>query len=239
MEPEQLSFEEFFARKIKEKGFSLKRLSDATGIAPVHLENMLRGDFANMPSAPYFHGYLMRLGKMLDFDGEEWWVILKKEGAIKNSGETDAMPKNRFIKKAPPKFLWAIGATVIILIYLGFQAPRIFGKPSLALSFPASNPFTTSSSTLTITGTVQNAETLTLNGDAVTIASDGSWQKGVLLQSGLNTFQITAKKFLGSEADIVEQIVYTPAGNETLNAASGSPIIAPGAFATTTTSTFP
>lgn len=211
---------------MKEKGFSLKRLSDATGIAPVHLENMLRGDFADMPSAPYFRGYLLRLGKMLDFDGEEWWTILKKEGAIKNSGETDSMPKNRFIKKAPPKILWAVGAVVIVLIYLGFQAPRIFGKPSLVLSFPSSNPFTTSSSILTITGTVQNAETLTLNGDAVTISADGSWQKGVLLQSGLNTFQIAAKKFLGGETDVVEQIVYTPTVTvSTSTASTTSPTI--------------
>ena len=69
MNPEEVSFEQFFAERIKAKGFSLKKLADVTGIAPVHIENLLRGDFGHIPSAPYFRGYLIRLGKVLDFDG--------------------------------------------------------------------------------------------------------------------------------------------------------------------------
>ena len=134
MSPNDLPFEQFFAEKIKERGVSLKKLSEMTGIAPAHIESLLRGDYESMPSAPYFHGYLTHLGAVLDFDGEEWWVKLKKEGVIKNSGELDTMPRNRFIKQSPPKYLWWIRAGVIVLIYLAFQAPRIFGKPTLTVT---------------------------------------------------------------------------------------------------------
>src|SRR6202012_5234309 len=80
MIPDNTPFEQFFADKIKERGISLKKLSEATGIAPSHIESLLRGDFESMPSAPYFHGYLLHLGAALDFDGEEWWVKLKNDG---------------------------------------------------------------------------------------------------------------------------------------------------------------
>jgi cytoskeletal protein RodZ len=208
MIPENTPFEQFFAAKIKDKNLSLKKVADATGIAPSHIESLLRGDFDNMPSAPYFHGYLLRLGTVLDFDGEEWWLQLKKEGVIKNSGEFDTLPQNRFLKKAPPKYLWAVGVGIVILIYILFQAPRIFGKPSLTILFPSANPYSTSSSTLVLNGTVGNADSLTLNGDQVTIVKDGTWQKGVLLQNGPNTFAISAQKFLGGSTQITEQILY-------------------------------
>ena len=208
MIPDDMPFEQFFAEKIKDRNTSLKKLADATGIAPTYIESLLRGDFDNMPSAPYFHGYLVRLGDVLDFDGEEWWLRLKKEGVVRNSGQFDTLPSNRFLKKAPPRYLWAIGIALVILIYLAFQAPRIFGKPSLQISFPSANPYTTSSSTLTLNGMVGNADSLTLNGAVITIAKDGTWEQGVLLQNGLNTFDIIAKKFLGGSTEITEQILY-------------------------------
>jgi cytoskeletal protein RodZ len=223
MESEEISFEQFFAHRIKEKGVSLKRLSDITGIAPVHIENMLRGDFGNIPSAPYFHGYLVRIGKALDFDGEEWWATLKEEGVVKNSGETDALPKNRFLKKAPPKFLWPVVVVIVILILLAFQAPRILGKPSLTIMFPTQNPYMTSSSTLNITGSLRNADSLSLNGDNVIVATSGLWQKGVLLQDGLNTFQIIAKKFLGGENSVTEQVLYQPVATTSTSASTSTP----------------
>jgi transcriptional regulator with XRE-family HTH domain len=213
MIPDNMTFEQFFAEKIKERNISLKKLADATGIGPNHIESLLRGDFDAMPSAPYFHGYMLRLGTVLEFDGEEWWIKLKKDGVIKNSGELDTLPKNRFLKKSPPKYLWAIAAAVIVLIYFAFQAPRIFGKPTLTVNFPNTNPYVTTSSTITLSGTVSNADSLYLVGadgetEQIIVSANGSWQKGVLLGVGPNPFEISAKKFLGGETDVTEQVIY-------------------------------
>jgi hypothetical protein len=190
-----------------------------------------------MPSAPYFHGYLIHLGAVLDFDGEEWWLKLKKEGVIKNSGELDTMPRNRFIKQSPPKYLWWIGVGVIVLIYLAFQAPRIFGKPVLMVSIPNANPYVTTSSTLTLSGTVTDADSLYLVGadggqEPIIIAADGSWQKSVLLGVGPNPFQISAKKFLGGETSVTEQIFYQPTGSTTTTSTAS---FTPSASTTPTT----
>jgi cytoskeletal protein RodZ len=239
MSPNDLPFEQFFAEKIKERGISLKKLAETTGIAPTHIESLLRGDYENMPSAPYFHGYLTHLGAVLDFDGEEWWVRLKKEGMIKNSGELDTLPRNRFVKQSPPKYLWWILTGVIVLIYLAFQAPRILGKPTLVVNIPNANPYVTSSSTLTLSGTMTGADSLSLVGangelEPIIVAANGTWQKTVLLGVGPNPFQISAKKFLGGVTSVTEQIFYQPAGNATTTSATSS---TPSSSTTTTTTT--
>ena len=69
----------FLRDRMKDKGISLKRLADLTGIAINHIENMLRGDFEHVPPTPYFRGYLIRLGEVLNFDGEAWWEKIKRE----------------------------------------------------------------------------------------------------------------------------------------------------------------
>lgn len=231
MIPDNMPFEQFFAEKIKERNISLKKLSEVTGIAPAHIESLLRGDFESMPSSPYFHGYLLHLGSVLEFDGEEWWLRLKKDGVVKNSGEFDTLPSNRFIKKSPPKYLWFVGIGIIVIIYIAFQAPHILGKPSLAISFPNQNPYNTASSTLILSGTVHNADSLTLNGDTVTIANDGSWEKGVLLQNGQNSFAIVAQKFLGGTTQITEQILY-----QSLNSPASSTLETPSSSVSSTIS---
>lgn len=227
MTQEELLFEEFLASRMRDKGITLKRLAEATGIAPIHLENMIHGNFDEMPSTPYFHGYVMRVAKVLDFDGEEWWKRLKSEEFIKNSGPTDALPINRFIKKNISKAAWAIGILIIVLIiYLSIMLPRILGKPVLAVTYPTNNPYTTNVSTLTFMGTVQDADALYLsNGNAssdeeITIAPDGSWQETVLLQDGQNGFQLSAKKLLGGETDITEEVIYNAPSVATSTASS-------------------
>ena len=218
MNDDEMIFEEFLAARLRDKGISLKRLSETTGIAPVHLENLLHGNFEHMPSTPYFHGYLVRIGKVLDFDGEEWWGKIKKESSVKNSGPADELPRNRFIKKEWSKSTWAIGIiSLLVIIYVAVAFPRIFGKPKLTVAYPPQNPFTTTSTTVTITGTVNNADALYLSGgngsssEEIVIAPDGSWRKTVLIsETEPNTFEISAKKFLGGETTVTEQIIYAP-----------------------------
>lgn len=229
MDREEILFQEFLAARLREKSLSLKRVSEASGIAPAHLENLLRGNFKDMPSAPYFRGYLLRLGKVLDFDGEEWWTRIKRSGAPKNSGPSDSLPQNRFTKVGAPKGLWIASIlAVIVILYLVIELPRILGKPTLTVTIPQGNPYTTSSSTFTLAGIVREADALYLsNGsasssEAIMIAPDGSWAKSVLLQTGPNVFQLTARKFLGRETTITENIIYEPIAPNTSSTASSS-----------------
>jgi cytoskeletal protein RodZ len=222
MNPEDITFEEFFAERMKQKGFSVKKLADVTGVTPRHIAEIANGNYAALPSAPYVRGYLIKLGEVLDFDGEAWWQKIKTERRVKNSGPTDALPKNRFLRKYPTKYVIGAIVVVVIIIFVIVQFPKIIGKPSLTITNPdpSQNPFTTSASTTAIEGAVQNASALSINGENVTISPTDTWQKEVTLSNGQNQFIITAKKFLGGTTEITEQIIYQPPTTQTVSAAS-------------------
>ncbi len=229
METEETTLELFLRDRIKEKGISLKKLSDLSGVSINYIESMLRGDFENVPSMPYFRGYLIRLGEVLNFDGEAWWTKIKKEEGVRKSGPADSLPRNRFARKSPVKIIAISSAALILLIVFGFSLPHIVGQPSVSILTPQGNPYITSSDSVVIQGAAKNADSVYVNNDEAPIGSDGSWQKTVLLQGGMNTFDISAKKFLGGTANVIEQIMY--------NAPTGSPATSsPAASSTTATS---
>lgn len=210
MDPEESTLEIFLRDRIKDKGLSLKKLSDLTGISINHIENMLRGDFEHVPPTPYFRGYLIRLGEVLNFSGEAWWEKIKKDDDVKKSGPADSLPRNRFTRESPAKIIGISAAILVLLVVLGLALPHILGKPTVNVASPQGNPYVTTSDSVVIQGSVRDADSLSVNGDEATIASDGSWQKNVLLQGGMNTFDVSAKKFLGGTTDVLEQIIYNP-----------------------------
>ena len=69
---------------------------------------------------------------------------------------------------------------------------------------------------MTIRGTISGEwNELTLNGESIPTDRSGAWEKNVLLDPGLNAVRINAKKFLGGEMNIIEQIIYQPESSST------------------------
>ena len=165
MNPEETTLEIFLRDRMKERGVSLKKLSDMTGISMGYIENMLRGDFEHVPATPYFRGYLIRIGETLGFDGETWWEKIKKEEGVKKSGPADSLPKNRFVRESPVKMIAISVAVIAVVCYLGFELPHILGKPVLVVTSPAGNPYTADSSSVIIEGSTKNADSIYVNGD--------------------------------------------------------------------------
>ena len=209
-----LRFEEFFTDRLRERGFDLKKLSEASGIAVKHLEALASGNFKALPPEPYFHGYLERLGQILEFDSEVWWQKLKGGGFVKSSGREDAMPRNRFIIKENAKVLWGAVVVIVVVLYLVFQLPRALGKPEITMIFPEANPAIVAVGELTLMGSAKGASELYVNNELVPLSAGALWEKTALLEPGLNAFEVVAKKFLGGETSIIQQVVYQPASQQ-------------------------
>ena len=221
MDPENIHdrhFEEYFSQLIKDRGVNIKKLSEATGIAPKHLQALSTGDFSHLPSTPYVRGYLVKLGEVLHFDPEPWWTKLKMSGFLQDSGAEVPQSKSRLAGwKHFPRLAWGALIAIIAIIYLAFQFGRIFGTPKISIAFPSTNPAHADTSTMNLVGSLANGTELYVNGELVPVNADGNWNKAILLNPGMNTAVITAKKFLGGEAKITEEILYEPA---TANASS-------------------
>ncbi|MEK7193204.1 MAG: helix-turn-helix domain-containing protein [Patescibacteria group bacterium] len=223
---DSIEFQTLFADKLKERGFTLRKLSELSGISAKHIESLAAGRFELLPPAPYLRGYLLKLGTILDFNGEAWWEHLKEEGLIKGSGPTDALPKNRFAKEPMGKKI-IIGTIVILLVvYFGFRFSKILGKPMLTISYPAEDLITVHDDRIIIQGEVSGSDELKVNGEPVAIDAIGRWEKNILLQPGRNPVSIIAKKFLGRQTEVSREIIYQtpPKTGATSTAPTSAPL---------------
>lgn len=235
MHEDEVLFTEFFNQKLKERGLNLKQLSDTTGIAIKHLENFSHGRFERLPSAPYVHGYFVKLGDILGFEPDEWWNRVKNEDAVHRSGSADRMPDNRFSRLQGRALLWGLIVVGLLGIYVAARFTTIIGEPRLILTdADACTHPPVSSSTFTFRGTVKNGDSLTVDGASVYLSQDGSFNADVLLKPGPNTIELRAKKILGREITLTCEIYYddsqiiapAPAGGPVIleTQASTSPI---------------
>jgi transcriptional regulator with XRE-family HTH domain len=219
-------FQSFLNAKLKEQGLTFKKLSEISGISLKHLENLNSGNISELPAAPYVHGYLLKLGQILDFDGDKWWQLLKEE-EISTSGAEDQLPKNRFSKKPLGKKIWLILAVFLIILYFGLRFSKIFGRPEIIITYPKDNITVVNTNEIIITGELKGGDKIMLSSpvsEQIPIDTRGLWQKNIRLDSGANNIEITAKKFLGREAKITRQIIYEPPEETPEEASSSAPI---------------
>lgn len=208
---EHSEFANFLNERMRERGLNMRRLSEVSGVSVKHLEAIFSGDENRMPSYPYLKGYLLKLGEILDFNSDEAWEHMKKFSAPKSSGKTDELPKNRFSKKPTGKY-FIIGAVILILfVYVVLRFYSISGTPVVVVSSPQENMGVVVENSVSLAGHVSNSDELRINGELVQPQVNGDWEKIFLLQPGINTLEITAKKFLGRETKVIRQVIYQPA----------------------------
>ncbi len=220
---EKDGFSVFFAEKLRDKNFTLEKLAEISGISARNLESILKGDYKSLPAAPYLHGYFIKLGEILDFDGEEAFKKWKGEAQeeMKSSGPLDKLPHNRFSRKPIAKYFWLGLFGVLILIYLILQIPRLSGLPEIAIGNPREQRIMYGEEKILISGTVVNADEIYINGERAEI-KDGLWQKDVALFPGMNVVEVIAKKFLGGETKAVREIIYEKLPDERATSTSAT-----------------
>ena len=205
-----IDFAPFFNEKLKAKGLTLKKLSDMSGIPLKHLQSLSTGSYADLPPAPYLRGYLLALGPILNFDGAAAWEHFRAASAPIESGRRDALPVNRFASRISKTPFVLVIAAVLLLGYVGFRFASIFGQPVIHVDDPTAPLVHTTVDSLLLRGRLENGDALFLNGETVALQEGGAWQRTVSLEPGLNIFQLSAKKFLGGETQVLRQVVYEP-----------------------------
>jgi hypothetical protein len=201
-------FGTFLHDRLRDKNWTLEKASQISNISATHLEHLIAGNFEALPPAPYLRGYLTKLGALLDFDGEAWWQQLKDEEMVKTSGDTDALPKNRF-KEASTAPYWIGGIVIVIVVYIIVRFTAIFGTPLLTVEYPPKDITPVDTEVLTLRGTLRYGDKIFADGEEVMLRKDGSWEKQVPLHEGLNTIEIEGRRFLGGTAKTTRQVLYT------------------------------
>ena len=201
-------FGQFLEERIRESGMTIKNLSEISGISIRHLEALAHDEFSLLPPAPYIRGYMNKLGAILEFTPEEWWERIKIS-ELKLHIIKDTPPKNKFTRRYFPKNAISIFlVTAAVIFIIGAASPKIFGKPTVAVTYPSGNPAVALEKNITIEGLVKNSSELYINGEFVEIGDGGEWKKTLVLEAGINPIEIRAKKFLGGETMLVQRIIY-------------------------------
>ncbi len=218
------SFREIILNAIEEKGIAIGKLAELSRVPERYLELLLREEYDRLPSAPYLHGYLLRLARVLNLDSELLWEIFKKEYRLKTSGLEDRLPVNRFAidTLSNTKILVTGGLIILALLYLAFRWNTLFGKPSLVILDPAASVISAASNVYTIRGSTGRNVKITINNDLIETDNRGSFSKDVFLESGDNTFTITAKKLLGRATTVTRQITALISEESALSSFSSS-----------------
>jgi cytoskeletal protein RodZ len=192
---------------MESKGMDAGKLSDLTDVPQRFIVSLVDGDFKNLPSEPYIRGYLFKVAGVLDADPNFLWRSFRQSSEIHSSGSADLLPANRFsLQRISSKKVWIVLVVLIVLGFLGFRVDSILGMPTLHVTLPE----TTTSQTINVTGKVNPGDTLTLNNEVVYPDKSGQFEKEVHLETGLNTLEFRAKRFLGRETKIVKQVLYQP-----------------------------
>lgn len=217
-------FKEIIIDAIEHKGLSIGKLAELSRVPEHYVELIIRGDYEKLPSSPYLHGYFTRLSETLNLESELVWQVFKKEFDIRTSGEKDLLPKNRFAFEPinNTKIFTISSFVVLVFVYLIFRFNALFGKPYLVVLDPAESNISTNIETYVLRGNAELENKLSINNELVDIKEDGSFEKSVLLQEGVNTFEIKTKKFLGRETSVSRQIIFekvdsSPSSSETEN----------------------
>ncbi|MCX6813848.1 MAG: helix-turn-helix domain-containing protein [Candidatus Azambacteria bacterium] len=201
---------EFLKEKRQGKNLSLDKLSDLTKIQVYHLEALEAGQFEKLPPLVYRAGIFKRLSKFLDVDENEIIRMYKHEiQVVETSSHNENIikpKKNSYFVLTQKKLAIFLGALLLILLfaYLWYQFKFLVGPPNLAIDPKEEN--IKKQELLTVKGKTDNGVDLTINGENVYVASNGSFSKDMQLAGGINVIEVKAVNNFGKSTKIVRQI---------------------------------
>jgi len=224
MEEEIKSLSKIILEAMRYYDINLDKLARMSGISERHLEALLEERFKQLPSAPYIHGYLNKIAALLNLNGEDLWrVYLKDNQSLRRSGERDQLPPNRFSYRLwlSRPIVFVIAGLAIVGLYIFFHVSFFFNKPDLVFEDLDNDSLIVSEEKFIFHGQIEAPASLSINDEEINLNPDGSFEKTVYLNAGVNVFTFKAKKVLGKELNIIKQIFYEPA-TSTSNQASRS-----------------
>lgn len=191
------------------KGLNKEKLTLLSEVPQIYIYSLYDSDPNKLPAAPYMRGYLMKIGEILEIDGNLLWQTYKKEYPLKASGVHDKLPHNRFaIKPINKKSLAIVIILVFAIIYFAFRIGNFFEAPFLEIINPSSDSAIVKEPVIKLAGKADPNNKLTINNEEILADDNGNFEKDFVLQSGLNVIEFKVKRFLGKEAIVTKKVVY-------------------------------
>lgn len=196
---------------MEKQGVSIGQLSTETDIPENFIKLLIENKIDELPARPYTHGYVVKICKRLNLNGEKLWEeFLADSEHLHASGENDKLPENRFSISNVNKRAILVGVLVVGLI--GYFAFRALSSTNLSSELTLSNlqgdTTVVNTSEFTVKGKIDSRYQLTLNQTPVYPTNSGEFETTVNLEPGLNTLEFDITSFLGKEDSITKRVIY-------------------------------
>lgn len=213
------NFAEFLKEKRQGKNISLEKLSEITKIQLYQLEALEAGHFEKLPPSVYRAGIFKRMAKFLGVDESEFMEAYKNEiesspvispnpSDINSSFQINDAPSKRssYFILTPNKLIFSAGGLLLVFlsVYIWYQFNFLVGPPNLAVD--QKEDFVTDQEAIFINGKTDSGIDLTINGEKMYVASNGSFKKEVQLADGVNIVEIQAVNSFGKITKIIRQV---------------------------------
>ena len=185
---------------------TLEEIAQDLKIKSKFLAAIERGDYNKLPSPAYAQGFVRNYAAYLGVSKAETTMLFKREFDEKRAMKV--LPDSMLKTKEFPIQRLRIQQSVLIFIfflllvfgYLFFQYRAAFLPPSLAVNSPATN--TRTNQTLVVSGTTDSNATVTVDGEPVSVANNGSFQKAITLFPGNSTITVKATNRFGKTSTV-------------------------------------
>ncbi len=193
------------------KRLTLKEVSSATKIRVEFLQALERGDYKRLPSASYAQGFVRNYAKFLEMPEEETLALFRREFDEKK--EFKVLPEG-LIESSFPIRRFKIKQIVLLVIlvflllfgYIVFQYRYAIFSPPLNVATPQETA-EISSQTLDVSGTTDPASTIFVDGEQVSVNSDGTFKKEIVVFPGKTIITIKAVNRFGKQTIIKRHVV--------------------------------
>jgi transcriptional regulator with XRE-family HTH domain len=183
----------------EEKGLELAKVALDLQISEKYLKSLEVGDVDKLPEGVYGKNFLKKYAEYLGLEPDK--IAQEYFNTEKNIKKDN---KELFVRKVPgaiyfmtiPRILrnaLLFSLALVLFAYLGYAVYNIISPPLLIIYSPEID-FQTNERSLSVVGQSEPETNVLINEESVLINDDGSFEKKVNLQVGINSIVISAQK---------------------------------------------
>lgn len=198
---------EILKKKRLEKNLTFEEIEKATRIRAKFLQAIEENNYNYLPPSTFAKGFVRNYGIFLGLDPSRLLAIYRRQFNEKNTKVFKEINENpKFV--ITPNTVLAFFITFIIVLFLSylFNEYRIYkSAPQIIISSPEELEVISNDSTV-VKGRTQPETVLSINGQKVEIAQDGSFSQEISLLPGTNTITIHATNKFGKTTEIKRSV---------------------------------
>lgn len=188
-----LTVGELLARARRERGWSAAELARATGVSQRFVAALEEDRHAALPGDLYVRQWLRKLAGTLHLNGadlsRQWF---EERQRVRREAEP-AAPAARSITNRQLRWAAAGALGIAALGFLGVRLYAVVAPPQLALTSPSAAAVLHDTFSVQVSGTTAPEAEVTVNGQVIGTAVDGSFSVTVPLSRGVNVISVSSR----------------------------------------------